>query len=77
MKPGRRLALRREALCALDSDHLVSVVGGTHIFTDCGCVTHGYSCDDCPIPSLPINTCLCLIGTGLSCNICLEPTRER
>ena len=74
MKPSRRLALRREALSSLDSDDLASVAGATHIFTDCGCITHGYTCDACPIPSLPINTCVCQIASiGLSCFICLDP----
>jgi natural product precursor len=69
MKPLRRLALKREHLADLAADDMLAVVGGTHIPTDCGCITHGYSCDDCPIPSLPINTCLCtiVITIGTTC----------
>ena len=71
MKPSRRLALHREALSALDSDDLASVAGGTHIFTDCGCLTHGYSCDACAVPSLPLNTCACpSAAIYFSCLIC-------
>jgi hypothetical protein len=57
MKPRRRLALRREHLAHLDIDDMRHVVGATHIPTDCNCITHGYSCDDCPIPTLPVNIC--------------------
>ena len=58
MKPQRKLAVRRERLGDLQSADLREVVGGTHIPTDCGCLTHGYSCDACSVPTLPINACL-------------------
>ena len=58
MKPQRRLMLKRESLTGLDTDDMRAVVGGTHIFTDCGCVTHGLSCEACPTPTLPINECV-------------------
>lgn len=58
MRPRRRLALRREELSDLAGDELGAVVGGTHIATDCGCVTHGLSCERCPTPTLPINVCV-------------------
>ena len=65
MKPQRRLALKRETLPDLGPDDMRQVVGGTHIPTDCGCITHGYSCDACPIPTLPVNTCTCVVTTLL------------
>ena len=34
------------------------MIGGTHIPTDCACLTHGASCDSCPTPTLPLNDCL-------------------
>lgn len=58
MRPQRRLVLRHENLTLLDSDDMRSVVGATHIPTDCGCVTHGFSCEACPIPTLPVNDCV-------------------
>jgi len=69
MKPNRRLVLRRETLSSLDTDDMLQVVGGTHIATDCGCITHGYTCDACPVPSLPLNTCV----TCITC-ACPAPT---
>ena len=70
MKPQRRLALRRESLTYLDTDDMRAVVGGTHIVTDCGCVTHGYSCEACPVPTLPVNTCACTVT--LPVLVCLK-----
>lgn len=67
MKAQRRLVLRREALTQLDPNELHGVAGATHVFTDCGCVTHGYSCDQCPVPSLPVNTCVCNTIGKLQC----------
>jgi hypothetical protein len=58
MKPQRRLALKRERLAHLDGDAMRHVVGATHVPTDCNCITHGYSCDACPVPTLPINWCI-------------------
>ena len=63
MKPQRRLALKRQSLSDLASDEMRSVVGGTHIYTDCGCLTHGATCDSCPTPTLPLNPCLATIRT--------------
>lgn len=63
MKPRRTLALRRERLADLASGDLRAVVGGTHIRTDCGCVTHGNTCDVCDIPTLPFNDCVTQLGT--------------
>lgn len=57
MKAQRRLALKREHLTGLDVDTMRAVVGGTHVVTDCGCITHGYTCDACPVPTLPVNGC--------------------
>ena len=58
MKPQRTLALKRERLADLESGDLRQVVGGTHIATDCGCLTHGATCEVCPTPTLPINVCV-------------------
>lgn len=69
MKAQRRLVLRREALTQLDPNELYGVVGATHVVTDCGCVTHNFSCDQCPVLSLPINTCLCGTYGPLRCII--------
>ena len=57
MKAQRRLALAREQLSPLDVDDMLGVVGATHIATDCGCVTHGNTCDACNVPTLPVNGC--------------------
>lgn len=59
MHSQRKLVLRRESLAELDGGELRAVAGGTHIRTNCNCITHGFSCDDCDLPSLPINTCVC------------------
>ena len=57
MNRTRRLVLRREALNELTPSELNRVAGATHIATDCGCITHGISCDQCPPVSIPIRTC--------------------
>ena len=69
MKPQRRLHLRREALNALDAGELAGVVGATHVFTDCGCITHGITCEICPTPSVPVNGCFPSGAYYLSCGI--------
>lgn len=63
MHRTKRLALHREALSALAPAELDRIVGATHLPTDCtcvteGCLTHGYSCEACAIPSLPVNDCI-------------------
>lgn len=66
MKPQRQLVLRRERLTEIDHSALKGVAGATHIRTDCGCVTHGFSCEACPVPSLPVNPCVSMVGGLLS-----------
>ena len=70
----RRLVLRREKLTALDANDLLGVVGATHIATDCGCISHGYSCDACGVPSLPLNTCACYTFRALALCVYLSVT---
>ena len=53
MKPLRTLALRREPLADLPAPDLRSVVGGSHV----PCVTHGYTCDYCAMPTTPYGSC--------------------
>ena len=73
MKPGRRLSLRREVLHELDDHELARVAGATHVATDCNCLTHGNTCDACPIISLPLNTCIFTTGDlVISCWMCLQ-----
>lgn len=62
---SRKLRLRREALSDLCASDMERVVGATHIATDCGCITHGYTCDQCQIFTLPLNSCpvFCTIET--------------
>ena len=74
MKPQRRLALKRESLSDLASDDMRAVIGGTHIVTDCGCLTHGLSCEFCPTPTLPVNICITTIRTMIVADI--ELTRD-
>ena len=57
MKPARRLELRRERLAELRSGELRALQGGTHVATDCPCLTHGYSCEYCAPPTLPMGSC--------------------
>lgn len=67
MKGKRKPVLRAEHLAEIDGHVLRRVAGATHIWTDCGCVTHGYSCDDCPIPTVPVNRCLSPVAISVPC----------
>ena len=73
MKPKRQLVLRRERLTDLDGAEMRTVAGATHVFTDCGCVTHGNTCDACDVPTLPVNGCptrmLSMVFDICSCTI--------
>ncbi len=65
---SRKLVLRRERLVELTSGELSQLVGGSHL----ACATHGYSCDACPVPTLPINECIVISGALCTTKICVE-----
>ena len=81
MRPGRRLALRREILHELEAHDLARVAGGaTHIDTCYTCHTHEITCYGCLPPSLGPEACDLTVRdlirtTGnlvLSCGPCLS-----
>ena len=75
MNGRRRLTLRREMLTDLGGGQLRAIAGGTHVPTDCACgITHGFSCEVCPLPTLPVNSCGCgtygAVGCPVGSQIC-------